>query len=282
MKKSLFSLLTVGLLVLSSATAFADPTARIIKQGLEADVPGQDDDGHLHDMLKVNWSIIIEGAKGHIVEVQYQLLDEAGKKVYDTDNEPIFLSDETSIKENTDTITNWYGFFQEYILLKPGEHQLYTTIKLFDKTTGEYIPLEGAKKLSTTFVSEQPEPSVVVTKQEMLHNYNHHGTNSLKVVYNFDIYWFKDKEVKIVLDIYKANGTRALDKKGKPRTNSFTVTPGYNDCVFEGKWFTMAYDDFSVPRGETKFYAKLTFIDVETNKPIPTKGNNKINFSIVR
>lgn len=275
-------LMFAAMVMIASMGLYAAPTATVISQSMVPDFQYEDEDGDYRDLLKVAWSIEVKGASGHKLRLEYQLLDANGKKVYYDDDDPAFITRTYEVDDSPETITGWYGPFQDRLLLMPGSHKLHTTLKLFDMSTGEYIPLTGAKVMYASVVSHKVSKGIVVTYQSMEHNYWNNNAKGFKFNYNFEANWYKGKAIKAVLTVYKANGTKALTSKGKPVTYSVTYTPGYNFTTWSDRWITIPYSMISAPKGKTDFFAKITFYDEATGAILPTKGNNKINFWLTR
>lgn len=127
------------------------------------------------------------------------------------------------------------------------------------------------------------KPAIRVTYQSMDHNiYDANNNKSLRLNYKFESDFLLNKPIKVEARIYQANGKPAQSKRGGQNKWHGWKTPSYLFATWSDQWFTFPYTNFVQPAGTKRdYYIQLFFTD-ENGKPIPTTGNNRINFYLTR
>lgn len=120
---------------------------------------------------------------------------------------------------------------------------------------------------------------IKVTSQYLEHNfYNDNGYKCVKAHYSFDTEFLLEEPIYVELKFFNANGTPALNSKGQQIKHGWWATPSYLFATFSDKWITMPNNNFRGTRGTRKdYYAKFFFYD-QSNRLIPTTGNDKLTF----
>jgi len=280
--RKIFATLLMAAFLLPLA-ARGEVIATVIEETVTPSVPDMDEDGRIY--ASVSYNIKVTGAKDHRLRVEYPWYDSLGKPVYfniDKDKRAISTEDYTMSQDN-DTIEGWHGPYHDAFMLKPGEHKLNTTMRIFDETAGKYIKVEGAKKLYLTMTSTKAAPGIVVTSQYIEHNqYRDDNAKGMRVKHAFEANWMKGREIKWTISLHKANGTLIYHTGGGTQKVTATGTATYTFTVWDERSAFFPYSGFKLPRGKTKCYAIIKFYDAKTGKAIPAKGNKKMEFELTR
>lgn len=279
--RKIFATLLVAAFLLPLA-ARGEVIATVIEETVTPSVPDMDEDGRIY--ASVSYNIKVTGAKDHRLRVEYPWYDSLGKPVYfdiDDGKQAISTVNYTMSQDN-DTIESWIGPYHDAFMLKPGEHKLNTTMRIFDETAGKYIKVEGAKKLYFTLTSTEEAPGIVVTSQYIEHNQYRDNVKVMYVKYAFEANWMKGREIKWTVSLHKANGTPIYYSGGGTEKVTSTATATYTFTVWNDRSAFFPYSGFKLPRGKTKCYAIIKFYDAKTGKAIPAKGNKKMEFDFTR
>lgn len=276
----LFSIILANFLLLPFQSQ-ASVTAEILSDTLTENITDPDDGNR--EYFSISYNIVVRNAKDHNIRIEYQLNDAQRNKVYFDDEELAYDYEEYEITADVDTISGYMGIYYDSLNIKPGPAKLFIKFKLFDETTGTYVTPFTPKTHEVNFVSQQPAPGIIVKSQYIEHNVYIDGAKCMKVHYDFKADWYKDVPIKVVVQLYKKNGTPIYTTKGGGVDKvEATRTSNYTHSNWDNQWCWFNYGRMNLPRGVTDCYAKITFYNAKTGKPIPTTGNNKINFTITR
>lgn len=127
------------------------------------------------------------------------------------------------------------------------------------------------------------ERKVTVTEQWIEQNTtDNKGVSCLKYHFSFELNFLIECPVYVEAKVYHSNGKPALNSYKQQIKHGFWVTPEYLFAVCNDRWISFPYNNFryKVPKGTKKdFYIKITF-KYDNDKPVSTKGNEKVPFSL--
>ncbi len=124
---------------------------------------------------------------------------------------------------------------------------------------------------------------IQVTNEYLEHNVYNNGVKGLKVNYEFIANFLnKDgEEIFVEAQVYHKNGQPAKNSRGELIKVSSWKRPDYISCRFSDNWFFFPNANFVQGKGKQDYYVLLKFHD-EDNRPLPTTGNNKLDFYLTR
>lgn len=123
-------------------------------------------------------------------------------------------------------------------------------------------------------------PYVDITSLNMDHNVYVDGNKSLRMNFNCDTRFLKDKPVYAELLIYNANGTPARKSNGQQIKWGYWITPSYLFSCFSNQWISIPYTNFHQPRGSKRdYYGILRF---QNGNGKVYSSSNKVTFYVTK